>query len=409
MLSPRGVTVSVAGVAMWFTARLIGSPGLEVVGIGLGVLPFLAASSMLLARPRVAVDRRLSDTNVAPGSRVTVTLEIRNLTTARTPVFLVEDRLPAPLGRPARMVVTGVRPRGRHEVSYTLLPQTRGRYIVGPVAIDVGDAFGLTRRRIVLDERGELLVTPEVEDLSAPPDPSNGVSVGGARARKLLRAGEDYFTMRSFQEGDDLRRIHWPSVARTGDMMIRQDEASARASSLIFVDNREAALGRSHTPAFERAVSCAASVGVLLARHGFALRFATADAAGVPLSEGRLLDALTGLSHNAAPTLSPSLTRLRAAASADASLVFVAAPPAAQELPSPVRAGAAFGPKVAILVHPADPAAVPPSRRTELDARATQAFISLTRAGWDCLVLSPSTRLAERWHAPRERTLASNA
>ena len=36
--------------------------------------------------------------------------------------------------------------------------------------------------------------------------------------------------MRGYQEGDDLRRIHWPSVARTGELMIRQDESSKRAS-----------------------------------------------------------------------------------------------------------------------------------------------------------------------------------
>ena len=42
----------------------------------------------------------------------------------------------------------------------------------------------------------------------------------------------------STSEGDDLRRIHWPSVARTGELMIRQDESSRRASGLVFLDNR---------------------------------------------------------------------------------------------------------------------------------------------------------------------------
>ena len=90
--------------------------------------------------------------------------------------------------------------------------------------------------------------------------------------------------MRSYQEGDDLRRIHWPSVARTGELMIRQNETSKRANGLVFLDNREAALGRSHATAFERAVSCAASVGVLLARNGFGLRFGTADTPAIPMS-----------------------------------------------------------------------------------------------------------------------------
>jgi hypothetical protein len=33
MLAGRGVAVFVTGLAMWLTARLLGSPGLEVVAI----------------------------------------------------------------------------------------------------------------------------------------------------------------------------------------------------------------------------------------------------------------------------------------------------------------------------------------------------------------------------------------
>ena len=50
--------------------------------------------------------------------------------------------------------------------------------------------------------------------------------------------------MRQYHEGDDLRRIHWPSVARTGELMIRQDESSQRANGLVFLDSREGTLDR---------------------------------------------------------------------------------------------------------------------------------------------------------------------
>ena len=127
--------------------------------------------------------------------------------------------------------------------------------------------------------------------------------------------------MRQYQEGDDLRRIHWPSVARTGELMIRQDESSRRASGLVFLDNRGHALGQAHTQAFERAVSVAASLGVLLARGGFSLRLATAERPPAPVSEERFLDALAGVGHAAARSVGPSLAHLRAAASGDTSLV----------------------------------------------------------------------------------------
>jgi uncharacterized protein (DUF58 family) len=409
MLAPRGVTVALAGGVMWITARLLGSAGLEVVGIGLLAVPFVASLFLRIGKRQLDVRRRLSEVRVRPGTRVTVRLDIENRSTGRTPLLLLEDRLPPALGRPARLVATGVAGRTAQDVSYTLLPQARGRYTIGPLTIDVTDAFGLTRQRLRVDRRDELLVMPELEDLSVPPDSKSHASVGSARARQLLRSGEEYFTLRGFQEGDDLRRIHWRSVARTGQLMIRQDEASRRANALVFIDNRETALGRSHGPAFERAASCAASVGLLLYRSGFALRIGAADAPARLVSEDGFMDALAHLTHGRGRSLAPSLTNLRASASADASLVFVASPPAPQEIPALIRAGAGFGPKLAILVHRVDPLAAPAGQRQELTSRATQASLGLTRAGWDCLVLSPSMKLSERWHTPREQPLASNA
>ncbi len=293
-------------------------------------------------------------------------------------------------------------------MTYTVLPQSRGRYRIGPLTVDLADAFGLTRRRMEFDERDELLVTPEIEDLSVSPDPAQGPSFGLSRARQLLRTGEEYYMMRQYREGDDLRRLHWPSVARTGELMIRQDEATRRASGLVFLDNRQAALGQSHGAAFERAVSVAGSVGVLLARSGFTVRFATTELPAAAATEDRFLDTLAGVSHSSSRTIGPALARLRGAASADTSLVLVSAPPSAEELAPLLRAGAGFGRCLAVFVYPIDPAALPPDRQAQLEGRATQARLALTRSGWDCIVIPPSMRLSERWHAPKERLLASN-
>ena len=78
MLSGRGVAVLGAGLAMWVAARIVGSPGLEVVAIGLAVLPFVAAVVRVGAEQRLAVRRRLSDVRVAPGTRVTVHIDVEN-------------------------------------------------------------------------------------------------------------------------------------------------------------------------------------------------------------------------------------------------------------------------------------------------------------------------------------------
>jgi uncharacterized protein (DUF58 family) len=406
MPSGRGMVVFAAGLAIWFVARLIGSPGLEVIGLGLAVLPLIAGLFVRFNRQRIGIRRRLSDVRVPPGTRVTVQLDVENHSPASTSFLLLEDRLPPALGRPARLVISGIPGRGSQRATYTLLPQLRGRYQLGPLFADVTDPFALTRQRLEFDEREELLVTPEIEELSSTPDSPFGVNVGSSRAKHLFRTGEEYYTMRQYQEGDDLRRIHWPSVARTGELMIRQDESSRRSSGLVFLDNREGALGKTRGPAFERAVSAAATLGVLLSRGGFTLRLATAESSPAALSEERFLEALAGVSHTRVRSVGPSLAHLRAEGSADTTLVFVSAPPPPEELTSVIRSGSAFGPRLAILVYPVDPDTLPPERQAQIEGRATQARLALSRAGWDCIVLPPSVRLKERWNTPKERPLA---
>jgi uncharacterized protein (DUF58 family) len=408
MLTPRGVAVALAAVGMWVAARILGSAGLETVAVGLLLLPFIAALFVRWGTRTIHVQRHLSDPRVAPGTRVTVRLDVTHEGAAKPSFLLLEDRLPPSLGRPARVVVAGSA-RALQHVSYTIVPNARGRYMIGPLAVDRSDAFGLSRRRVLLDGRDELLVTPEVEDLRAPAEATSVTNIGSARARQLLRTGEEYYTMRGYQQGDDHRRIHWPSVARTGELMIRQDEASRRAAGLIYLDTRESMLGPERGAAFERAVSCAASIGALFTRNGFALRLGMDETPIATVDEDAFLDLLAGVRPGRARSLGRVMTGLRLAGAQDTSLVFVGAPPPPQELPPLVQAGGSFGPKLAVLVHPLDPETEPEARRSQLMSRATQAHLTLVRSGWDCLILSPSLRLRDRWHTPKAHRPASSA
>jgi uncharacterized protein (DUF58 family) len=406
MPSGRGLVLFAAGVSMWVAARLIGSGGLEVVGIGIAVLPFLAGAYVRAGRQDIVLKRRLSDVRVSPGTRVTVRFDVENRSTSATSFLMIEDKLPSSLGRPARLVVSGLPRRGFAQVSYTVLPQARGRYLLGPLAVYLSDPFYLARRKIEFDEHEELLVTPEVEDLLGRSGPRYGPSFGASRARQLFRTGEEYYTMRQYNEGDDLRRIHWPAVARTGTLMIRQDESSRRASGVVLIDSRSATLGRSHDAAFERAVSVAATLGVMLAERGFTLKVATSDLPPTMVGQDRFLDTLAGLTHSQERSISTSLGHMRAGASAETTLILVAGPPAPNELPSIIRSGTGYGPKLAVLIYPLDPASLPIERQAQMEGRATQARIALVRSGWDCIVMSPSMKLKERWQTPLERSSA---
>jgi uncharacterized protein (DUF58 family) len=401
MPSGRGVLVFSAGIGLWILARIAGSPTLHIVAVGLAVLPLAAAAFARWSRRRLQVRRRISDQRAMPGHRVTVELEVENESPASTSFLLLEDAIPHGLGRPARLVLTGIPARGTARASYSLVAQSRGRFSLGPLTVDVSDPFALTRTRVEFAGRDELVVTPVVEELETGPASPFGQTSGLSLAKHLFRTGEEFFTMRGYQEGDDLRRIHWPSVARSGELMIRQDESTRRSNALLYLDTRQSVVGRTRTPAFERCVSAAASIGVLLARYGFTIRLATSSLAPTAVSEDRLLDVLAGVGHDASRSSGLALGRLRGAASADTTVVVITAPPDPMELASLIRVGAVVGPKLAVLVYPFDPATMPPDRQAQLEGRASAARLSLTRSGWEVLVLAPDARLKDVWRRNR--------
>ena len=272
----------------------------------------------------------------------------------REPVALAHV-VPA-VGGPAAHVARPARPPGglgdpgpRHAPgrAYTVLPQVRGRYRIGPLTVDVTDPFALTRLQMEFDEHEDLLVTPEIEDLERSPDPSAGTSFGSSRARQLFRTGEEYYTMRQYQEGDDLRRLHWASVARTGaadDPPGRVDAARERARVPRQPRGRRRP-DRTHPP-FERAVSVAATLGALLTRNGVhPAPEPRPRCRPTPVTEDRFLDTLAALGHSSSRTAGPALTHLRAGASADTSLVMVGATPAPGELTSTIRGGLGLRPE----------------------------------------------------------------
>jgi hypothetical protein len=101
------------------------------------------------------------------------------------------------------------------------------------------------------------------------------------------------------------------------------------------------------------------------------------------------------------------LLQLRTQAVADSTLAIVTAPLPPTEIAAITRLGTVFGPKVAVLVYPIDPASLPPQRRAVVEGQATTAQLSLARAGWDVFLLNPQARLQDVWHANRKRLPAA--
>jgi len=411
VLTTRGWAVIGGGVLLWLTSRALGAPDLHMIAVGLISLVPLSALLVRAARHDLAATRRLSSRRVFPGTRVRVDLDLRNRGRRRTSLLLLEDRLPSTLGTPARAVTGEIRPGAGTTVSYHLTPRVRGRYAVGPLSTWAADPFDLVRQRIDFGDRHDLVVYPAVEDLGPAPSAAPIGGAGDSSTRQLFRTGEDFYTMRGYEIGDDLRKIHWPSVARTGELMIRQDEAVRRASAVMLLDTRASALG-DWPEAFERAVSVAASIGAHHLRAGFSLRLALADAPVRPVDIDGFLELLALVHPTPARQITPSLQGLRSATSAATSLIVVTHVPPPEEIAAYSRLTGGFSSRLAVLIHrrEAGEHSLPASREDDLAAHAARS--SLSRAGWEVLLLRPSERLRQVWDLrdkrPARRIAASS-
>ena len=233
-----------------------------------------------------------------------MTLRLDNISRLPTGLLLVEDRVPYVLGSRPRFVLDRVEPRGRREVTYTVRSDVRGRYPLGPLSIRLTDPFGMCELQRSFSARDTLVVTPPVQQLPLVALAGEWTGSGESRSRSIASAGEDDAGTREYRQGDDLRRVHWRSTARLGQLMVRREEQPWQARCTLLLDTRAAAHGgEGPGSSFEWAVAAAASIGVHLVRHGYFVRLLTdtgahvASAAHDPSGvgsdfEGALLDAL---------------------------------------------------------------------------------------------------------------------
>ncbi|MFE5259520.1 DUF58 domain-containing protein [Streptomyces coelicoflavus] len=297
-LTTRGRSFLAAGIAAAVCAYVLGQSDLLRVGLLLGVLPLVCAAVLYRTRYRVAGSRRLSPGRVPAGSEARVHLRVDNVSRLPTGLLMLQDRVPYVLGPRPRFVLDRVEPGGRREVSYRVRSDLRGRYPLGPLQLRLTDPFGLCELTRSFSAHDTLTVIPRVEAL--PPVRLSGEAkgYGEGRQRSLALAGDDDVIPRGYRYGDDLRRVHWRSTARYGELMVRREEQPQRARCTVLLDTRVVAFdGTGPDSAFEWAVSGAASVLVHMLERGFSVRLLTDTGDSVP---GEGADGFAGASQGTA-------------------------------------------------------------------------------------------------------------
>ncbi len=321
-LTTRGRAFLAAGVTIALCAFVLGFDALLRVGVLAMTLPLLTALLVSRARYRLRATRAVSPTRVNAGQPARVTLQLGNEGAMPMGLLLLEDHVPYVLGTRARFLLDHAGPRWHQEVSYTVRSELRGRYDIGPLSIRVSDPFGLIELVRGFHNTTSVVVIPQVHPLPSINVTGEWSGTGENRPRAFAMGSAEDVTVREYRRGDDLRRVHWPSSARVGELMVRREEQPWQSRGTILLDSR-ALTHRGSGPAssLEWAISMAASVAVHLAQAGFAVRLVT-DRPDVEANAwhdrsmsavgqaGPLLDELAVLTRSSCSTLSDAVDAL---------------------------------------------------------------------------------------------------
>lgn len=407
-LTTRGRAFLAAGIAAAACAFVLGQKDLLRIAILLAILPILTILVVARERYRLAALRTVVPSRIAAGQQATVHLRLENAGRMPTGLLLLEDQVPYALRSRPRFVLDRMSAHWRGDLSYPVSSRRRGRFLIGPLNLRVTDPFGFVDLNRSFQTQDALLVTPTVHSLAGARLGGEWASSGESRPRAAAAAGEEDVTVREYRHGDDLRRVHWRSSARRGELMVRREEQPWQSRATILLDTRTAAhRGHGADSSFEWAVSAAASVGVHLLGKGYAVRLVTDGGASlstvarestpIDYAEGMLLDALAVVETSSAARLDNSMIGLPHDGS-HGLLVAVFGTLAPIDVEQLVRLKQQATATLAIVC--ATPTWAPSKERhpEQVDQQLTESVGLLRRSGWQVAVAEARHSVPEVWN-----------
>ena len=304
-LTQSGVVVVMLALVAWIVAKWVGGRPLYIVSY---TLVLLLVASFVIGRRPLPIEGERSESRPRLRAGEIVTMNVRLTSSRRVSTFVLEEQIPAALGDTEPLPVAVLESGEAVEHSYRLTCRRRGLYHLGPLIVRFGDPFGLTRRELTLVEPVEVLVHPSVEEVLDRPltrmfeDPPFRPPVS-----KPWPSGFEFYGMREYASGDDVRRIVWRAFARTGRLLVREAEQGVTDKVTILLDQDVTYHSKGEVSgSFEAGVKVAASLGVRNLKDGFSVLLEGSQGHLVPALRGPssqvpMLDALARVDRVKAP------------------------------------------------------------------------------------------------------------
>ena len=231
-MTARGFYTLIFGAIMLGTALSVSSSAAFLLGACALIACALSLISVLFARFSFRLSQQLGSSEAPRGGSCSYSLSIRIFSVL--PVAPLSLIVCLPSGRDREFLLP-VRLFGC-TLSDNLFPCPHvGVFPVGVVRVSLSDVFGLFRLSFpVKTPPVPFMVLPVPrETTSLPTSPGEGESTSAQRAQADRTTPAD---VRAWQEGDELKRVHWKLSMRRQELMVHTYETPQRPDALVLLD-----------------------------------------------------------------------------------------------------------------------------------------------------------------------------
>ncbi len=252
MLTVNGRWTLVAAVLVAAAGVLLGYPLLLALAVML-LVAVLIGLFFVLWRPSLSARQVVQPPVVGVGEAAAALVTVTNTGKRGSSPVVAANQVD---GAAAALALPSI-PAGESHAASVPLPTTRrGHFSVGPLTIERADPLGLFRVTTHRGSEASLMVHPEIHPMSPLPT-GHRREFEGAAAEQPHEGGISFHSLRDYELGDDLRLIHWRSVAKTGTLMVRKNIITSEPRLMILLDTWS---GSYTGEDFEDAVRLAASL-----------------------------------------------------------------------------------------------------------------------------------------------------
>lgn len=180
------------------------------------------------------VERRTRTQRAQVGGTFEERIAVEN--TSWVPKPWVEVRSPSNLAGHSLRYGFFLGPKAYRAWTFRTQCVVRGKFTLGDMFCTTGDPFGLFQRRARFSSEATVIVYPRTVDLLGAGGIPGQLPGGGRQSGHVPFVTPTAAGIREYQPSDPYQRIHWPSTARTGRLMVKEFELDPFADVWVVLD-----------------------------------------------------------------------------------------------------------------------------------------------------------------------------